>query len=86
MKFLENELDGKKIAYSDQTEFLVQIGKGRGAYKTKYKLIGDLAKAVFYFNCINIGNGFKKRLYAPSMNKPTLARFIDYDTKYWKGR
>lgn len=67
-------LDGKKIAYSDATEFLVQVGKGRGSYKTRYSFTGNLAQAVAHYRGINIGNGFKKRLYAPAMNKPLLAR------------
>jgi hypothetical protein len=56
------------------TEFLVQVGKGRGAYSTRYKFVGDLAQAVFYYRGINIGNGYKKRLYAPSFNRKTIAK------------
>jgi len=67
-------LDGKDIAYGDTTEFLVQVGKGRGSYRTRYSFTGNLAQAVFYYRCINIGNGYKKRLYSPNMNKPTLAK------------
>lgn len=75
MKFIENELDGKKISYSDQTEFLVEVGHGeKGSYKTRYRFVGNLPQAVMYYNGINIGNGYKKRLRAPSMNKPVLAR------------
>jgi hypothetical protein len=69
-----SELNGKKIAYSSETEFLVQVGKGKGTYKTRYSFKGNIAQAVFYFNSINIGNGYKKRLFSPSMNKPTLAK------------
>jgi hypothetical protein len=68
------ELNGRKIAYSDQTEFLVQVGKGSGAYKTRHTIKGTLNLAVHYFNCINIGNGYKKRLLMPSSPKPVLAR------------
>lgn len=78
VKLYEAELDGKKIAFSDETEFLVEVGKGSGSYKTKYRFKGDLAQAVFYYKCINIGNGYKKRLRAPSMNKPVLARQFSY--------
>jgi hypothetical protein len=74
MTFIHATLDGKKIAFHDGTEFLAQIGKGKSAYRTKYRFTGNLAQAVFYFNAINIGLGFKKRLIAPSMNKPLLAR------------
>lgn len=73
------ELDGKRIAYSSATEFLVQVGKGsKGAYKTKYKFVGNLTQAVLYFNGINIGNGFKKRLYMVGGSKPILARQYSY--------
>jgi hypothetical protein len=68
------ELNGTRIAYSDDTEFLVQIGKGSSAYKTRYSFKGNLHQAVRYFNCINIGNGYKKRLLMPSSPKPVLAR------------
>jgi hypothetical protein len=67
-------LDGKRIAYDEETEFLVQVGKGRGSYSTRYRFTGDLAQAVFYYRGINVGNGFKKRLFVPTFNKPTLAK------------
>ena len=66
-------LDGKEIAYSNYTEFLVQVGRGSGSYKTRYRFEGDLAQACLYYRGINIGNGYKKRLLAPSMNKQMLA-------------
>ena len=69
-----NELDGKKIAYHTGTEFLVQVGFRKGSYKTKYKITGNLTQAVMYYNAINIGLGYKKRLIAPSFNKPVLAK------------
>lgn len=69
-----NELNGVKVAYHDDTEFLVQVGKNSGAYETRYRFVGNLAIAVFYFNGINIGNGYKKRLLMPSAKKPVLAR------------
>jgi len=74
VKLLENELNGRRIAYSSETEFLVQVGKGSRAYKTRYRIVGNLPKAVFLFNCINIGNGYKKRLVSWALNKPLLAR------------
>ena len=67
-------LDGKRIAYTEDTQFWVQIGKDRSSYKTRYAFRGNLAQAVTYYRGINIGNGYKKRLYSPNMNKPTLAR------------
>lgn len=63
------------LAYTDTTEFLVQVGRyAKGAYKTRYSFIGKLEQAVAYYNALNIGNGYKKRLYMPSSPKPVLAR------------
>jgi hypothetical protein len=67
-------LDGRTIAYTDQTEFFVEVGRGHGVYHIKQVFTGNLAQAVSYFNAINIGRGYKKRLRAPSFNKPILAR------------
>lgn len=74
VQLLFAELDGKKIAYCSETEFLVQVGNGSGSYRTRYRFKGNLSQAVFHYRCINIGNGYKKRLFAPSLNKPLLAR------------
>jgi hypothetical protein len=67
-------LDGKRIAYTDTTEFLVQVGRGRGAYATRYSFKGEIARAVMYYNAINIGRGYKKRLIMPNAMRPVLAR------------
>jgi hypothetical protein len=67
-------LDGKRIAYTEDTEFLVQIGRHRNAYQTKYAFKGNLAQAVTYYNAINIGRGYKKRLTMPNAMRPVLAR------------
>lgn len=67
-------LDGKRIAYTEDTEFLVQIGRGKSAYTTRYSFKGELARAVFYYRGINIGRGYKKRLIMPAANRPVLAR------------
>ena len=69
-------LDGKQIAFSSETEFLVQVGKGKGAYKTRYRFVGNIGQAVGYYRGINIGNGHKKRLVSWAMNKPVLAREV----------
>jgi hypothetical protein len=69
-------LDGKLMAYTNQTEFLVQVGKNRSAYRTRYSFKGNIHQAVAYYRSINVGRGYKKRLYAPSFNKPTLAKQI----------
>lgn len=75
----ENVLDGRKIAYTNQTEFLVQIGKGKGGYSTRWRFVGNLAQAVLWFNGLNVHSGYKKRLLMPSCEKrPVLARVITH--------
>jgi hypothetical protein len=78
MELKTSILNGKRIAYSTETDFLVQVGKGsKGAYQTRYSFKGNLYQAVMYYNGINIGNGYKKRLYMPSCsNSPVLARLF----------
>jgi len=68
------ELGGNKIAYTDESIFEVQVGKNRGAYRTRWRFTGNIHQAVHYYRCINIGNGYKKRLICQSFNKPVLAR------------
>lgn len=67
-------LDGKRIAYTDDTEFLVQIGRGKSGYTTRYAFTGNLHQAVMHYRCINIGRGYKKRLVMPNAMRPVLAR------------
>jgi hypothetical protein len=68
-------LDGKRIAYHSETVFLVQVGRySKGSYTTRYSIVGNLGQAVMWYNGINIGRGYKKRIYVPSFNKPLLAR------------
>jgi hypothetical protein len=73
MKLLTTELDGKMIGYHEDTEFLVQLGKGKGGYKTRWSFKGNLYQAVMYYNALNVGYGYKKRLLMPSSPKPVLA-------------
>ena len=41
--------------------YQVQVGKGKGAYKTRWVFTGE-TQAWHYYSCLNIGNGYKKRL------------------------
>jgi len=69
--------DGRKIGYSDETVFLVQVGKGpKGSYQTRYKFIGELQRAFMFYNMINIGYPYKKRLFMPSSPNGTIARQV----------
>jgi hypothetical protein len=71
------ELDGKKISYTNETEFLVQIGKNKSSYKTKWRFVGNLHQAVLWYRGINVGKGYKKRLLMPSCAKnPVLAKYL----------
>jgi hypothetical protein len=74
------ELDGKQIAFSSETKWEVQVGRNRGSYSTRYSFQGlqGLTQAVLYYRGINIGNGYKKRLYSPDLNKPILARAFSF--------
>ena len=74
MNLITIELNGKKIAFSSETEFLVQVSRYKGAYKTRYRFKGNLVQAAMYYEGLNIGNGYNKRLYCPAMNKPVLLR------------
>ena len=74
MPYKTATLDGKKIIYSDDTTFEVQVGHKNRAYTTRYTFKGNLAQAVLYYRGINIGNGYKKRLLMPGALRPVLAR------------
>lgn len=76
IKLIEATLDGKKITYHSDTEFLIQIGKNKSAYKTRFRVTGNLGQAILLYQGLNIGLGYKKRLFVPSFNKPLLARFL----------
>jgi len=69
-------IDGKRMAYTSMTEFLVQVGKNRSAYRTRYRFVGDIHKAAAHYRAVNVGHGYKKRLYAPSMKVPTIAKQV----------
>ena len=57
----------------------LQLGKGKSSYKTKYQFnAAEFDRAVFHYNAINIGNGYKKRLLCRTINKPILARSISF--------
>lgn len=67
------KVNGREVSYSDTTKFLVQVGKGeKGAYTTRYSFTGDIRKAGFYYECMNIGNGYKKRLVMENNGRKCL--------------
>lgn len=75
MKIIKHELDGKAIAVTDETVYLIQVGfKSKGAYKTRFTVVGNLPQALLLYKGINVGNGYKKRLISYNLNNPLLAR------------
>jgi len=77
--FKTNEfVDGKRIAYTEDTIFLIQLGKNKSSYKTRYTIKGNLSQAILYYEGLNVHGGYKKRLYCDTMNRPVLARMITY--------
>ncbi len=59
---MEITINNKTFICNNETHFCIQVGKGKSAYKDRYVFVGDLNKALFYYRCINIGYGYKKRL------------------------
>lgn len=67
-------IDNRKVAYTSETLFLVQLGKNRGAYRTKWAFKGDPFEAAKYYRGLNVGLGYKKRLLMPNAKRPVLAK------------
>lgn len=55
-------LNGKTLHGTTASKFQVQIGKDKSKYENMYVFTGQFSVAVSYYNSINIGNGYKKRL------------------------
>lgn len=55
-------LNNKEHTVNAHSLIQVQLGKNRSAYRTKWSFIGEAAKAVKYYRCLNVGYGYKKRL------------------------
>jgi hypothetical protein len=72
----ETTLDGKRIAYTTETVFQVETAKGKGRYRVRYSIRGDLGCAVLWYNAINIAAPYRKRLRMLEANKQTLARAV----------
>lgn len=73
IKFLEFKLNGKMVICDNNADVLIQVGKGKGSYKTRWTFKAyEINLALISYKGINIGNGYKKRLVIPSLNKPIL--------------
>ena len=81
VKLKTSEVNGKKIAYSTETEFLLQVSRGKGSYRTVARYKGDLAEAVRHFNVLDWG-GYNRRLLMPSCErKPVLVRVMSWEQR-----
>jgi hypothetical protein len=55
-------IDGKDYTYSEGDKWSVEVGRWeKGSYRGRYSLDTPY-QAMRYFNAINIGRGYKKRL------------------------
>ena len=69
MNYKENILNDKTIGYFDTTEFLIQIGRGKSAYRTRYKVVGNLAQAVHPFQWVERRLRLQKASFRPILHK-----------------
>ena len=72
----QNGDNNKRIAYTNRNVFLVQVGKGRGSYTTRYRFEGKPFQAIKYYTQINVGNGYKKRLVCWDFKKPIIHKVM----------
>lgn len=66
IKLMTAEVNGKKIGFSSETEFVIQVSKSRSS-KSAYETCGvfkgsEFGRMAIQFQGINIGNGFRKRI------------------------
>ncbi len=76
VSLIHASLDGRPIAFSTETEFKVQVASPKGKWRTRWSFRGNLGRAVLFYNSVNLGYGWRKRLVAPGFNKPVLARAV----------
>ncbi len=65
-------VNGHRICYTGETVFQVEIiGNEYSDWTVKYKIAGDVGRAVMMYKGINIGNGYGKRLVMPNQGNGT---------------
>ncbi len=80
--FYQYELNGKEVVFSEHSIIEVQMGKNTSNYKTHYEFQAkDFHLAIFYYNALNIGNGYKARLICKTLNRPVLAKKVSFPQK-----
>lgn len=73
------ELNGKKVVLAENDKILVGTGYKSGKYKLRSEFkASEMWRAVFTYNCYNIANGYKKKIWVvrESGKKEVLARVI----------
>lgn len=73
------ELNGKKIVLAENDKIFVGTGYKSEKYKVKIEFkASEMGRAVFTYNCYNIANGYKKKIWVvrESGKKEVLARVI----------
>lgn len=66
------DLNGRRVYYRPDSEFLVQSGGGMGLYKTVRRIQGNIELALLSYHRIITKPGHKKRLLMPASSYPTL--------------
>lgn len=69
MKVKSFKLFGEEYYFTDETRFVVQIGRGHHKYKTKYIIVGEPQVALRAFQALNVHSGYKKRLFVAISHK-----------------
>lgn len=52
------------MSTTPQNEYLVQVGKNKGAYVTRWSFT-NYNRAAIYYSGLNVHSGYKKRLVSP---------------------
>lgn len=71
------ELNGKRVGYNNKTKFEIQVGKGKGSYKTKHRITGNFRKALSKYNDIDLSDNTKKRLVMIGATNPIIMKDIN---------
>jgi hypothetical protein len=78
-RVIHDTILGKRITYTNKTEFHIQTGKGKkGSYRTRIVMVGNLSNAFRLYGETNISLGEKKRLYCDAMSTPVIIKDFNH--------
>jgi len=69
-----DEIGGRRLGYNSKTKFVIEVSKGKGAYKTKHRVTGNFRKALTKYNAIDSKVGSRKRLLMIGATDPVLVK------------